>query len=232
MRVGVVLLQLQLALVVEQPIEHERRVPVGAFDGRAVEGRVVVRDEGIELQGEVAEAGAVGLLQDLPGHGEPLPVAGRRPAFAPVERGIQAGDRLHQRRQGGALRLLGHLPVADPLELLVSDALGDLGHRVQADVAAVCEHDGQKQAHVLGVTSSALNGGQKVGLGALRRYQKSKIRTCPLTGPGTSAACDGQMRYGGIRNRLLRVAIINYSIPEPVLDRVIFRIHWHSRHRQ
>jgi hypothetical protein len=33
----------------------------------------------------------------------------------------------------------------------ISDALGDLGHRVQANVAAVCEHDGQKQAHVLGV---------------------------------------------------------------------------------
>ena len=114
--VGVVLLQLQVALVVEEPVEHERRVPVGAFDRHAVERRVVVGDEGIELQGEVAEPGAVGLLQDLAGHGEPLPVAGRRPAFAPVERGVEAGDGVHQRRQGGALRLLGHLPVADPLE--------------------------------------------------------------------------------------------------------------------
>ena len=160
--VGVVLLQLQVALVVAEPVEHERRVPVGAFDRRAVERRVVVGDEGIELQGEVAEPGAVGLLQDLAGHGEPLPVAGRRPAFAPVERGIEAGDGVHQRRQGGALRLLGHLPVADPLELLVGDALGDLGHRVQADVAAVRQHDGQERAHVLRVTPPALGGGHEV----------------------------------------------------------------------
>ena len=33
---------------------------------------------------------------------------------------------------------------------------------MQADVAAVREHDSQKQAHVLGVTSSALSGGQEV----------------------------------------------------------------------
>ena len=38
---------------------------------------------------------------------------------------------MDQGRQGGSLRLLGHLPIADPLELFVGDALGDLGHRVQ-----------------------------------------------------------------------------------------------------
>ena len=35
--VGVVLLQIQVAFVVQEPVEHERRVPVGAFDRRAVE---------------------------------------------------------------------------------------------------------------------------------------------------------------------------------------------------
>ena len=69
---------------------------------------------------------------------------------------------MHQRRQGGALRLLGHLPVADPLELLVGDALGDLGHRVQADVAAVGQHDGQERAHVFRVTPAALGRGHEV----------------------------------------------------------------------
>ena len=156
------LLQLQVALVVKEPIEHKRRFPVGAFDWRAVERRVVVGDEGIELQGEVAEPGAVGLLQALAWHGEPLPVAGRRPAFSPVERGVEAGDGVHQHRQGGTLRFLGHLPVADPLELLVGDALGDLGHRVQADVAAVRQHDGQERTHVLRVTPPALSGRHEV----------------------------------------------------------------------
>jgi hypothetical protein len=64
--------------------------------------------------------------------------------------------------QGGPLRLLGHLPLADPLELLASDAVGDLGHRVQADVAAVGQHDGQEGAHVFCVTSTALGRGHEV----------------------------------------------------------------------
>ena len=55
------------------------------------------------------------------------------------------------------VHLLGHLPVADPLELLVGEALGDLGHRVQADVAAVGQHDGQERAHVFRVTPAALS---------------------------------------------------------------------------
>jgi hypothetical protein len=161
-RVGVVLFQLQVALVVAEAVEHERRVAVGAFDGHAVERRVVVGDEGIELQREVAEPGAVSLLQDLAGHGEPLSVAGRRPAFAPVDCGVQTRDGVHQRRQGGPLCLLGHLPVADPLELFIGDGLGDLGHRVQADVAPVPQHDGQDLAHVFGVTSSTPGRGQEV----------------------------------------------------------------------
>jgi hypothetical protein len=53
-----VLLQIQVALVVQDPVEDEPRVPVGALDRRAVERRVVVGDEGIELQREVAEPGA------------------------------------------------------------------------------------------------------------------------------------------------------------------------------
>ena len=69
---------------------------------------------------------------------------------------------MHQGREGGTLGLLGHLPVADSLELLVGDALGDLGHRVQADVAAVPEHDGQDLAHIFGVTPPALGRGQEV----------------------------------------------------------------------
>jgi hypothetical protein len=69
---------------------------------------------------------------------------------------------VHQRCQGNALRLLGHLPVADPLELLVGDPLGDLGHRVQADVAAMRQHDGQERTDVLCITHPALGGRYEV----------------------------------------------------------------------
>jgi hypothetical protein len=47
--VGVVLFQVQVAFVVQDPVEDEPRVPVGALDRRAIERRIVVGDEGIEL---------------------------------------------------------------------------------------------------------------------------------------------------------------------------------------
>ena len=82
---GVVLFEVEVALVVEHAVEHEGRVAVGALDRAAVEPRVVVGDEGVELECEVVETGAVGPLQHLLRHGEALPVAGRRRAVAPMD---------------------------------------------------------------------------------------------------------------------------------------------------
>ena len=83
--VGVVLFEVEVALVVEHAVEHEGRVAVGALDRAAVERGVVVGDEGVELEREVVEAHAVGPLQHLLRHGEELPVAGppscRRPKW-------------------------------------------------------------------------------------------------------------------------------------------------------
>jgi hypothetical protein len=75
--------------------------------------------------------------------------------------GTRAGH-FYQRRQRGAPRLLDHLPVADPLELLVGHALGDLGHRLQADIAAVRQLDGQERAYALRVAAAAPGRGHEV----------------------------------------------------------------------
>jgi len=53
---------LQVAFVVEKAVKHESRITVGAFDGHVVEGSVIIREECIEFESEVAEACAVGLL--------------------------------------------------------------------------------------------------------------------------------------------------------------------------
>ena len=58
MGVGVVLFEVEVALVVEHAVEHEGRVAVGALDGATVERGVVVGDEGVELEREVVEARA------------------------------------------------------------------------------------------------------------------------------------------------------------------------------
>ena len=101
--VGVVLFEVEVALVVEHAVEHEGRVAVGALDRTAVERGVVVGDEGVELEREVVEACAVGPLQHLVRHGEALPVAGRRRAVAPMAGGIEAGDAMNDagERQSG-----------------------------------------------------------------------------------------------------------------------------------
>ena len=74
--VGVVLFEVEVALVVEHAVEHEGRVAVGALDRSAVERGVVVGDEGVELEREIVKACAVGSLQHLVRHGEALPGAG------------------------------------------------------------------------------------------------------------------------------------------------------------
>ena len=80
MGVSVMLLRIDLGLVVEEPIQNVGCVPFralrGALDRGAVEGRVVVGDEGVELQRVVAQAMAVRGLQGLPGK----EVAGPAPA--------------------------------------------------------------------------------------------------------------------------------------------------------
>ena len=62
MRIRIMFLDLHVAFVVEKAVKHESRIAVGAFDGHAVEGSVIIREEGIEFESEVAEACAVGLL--------------------------------------------------------------------------------------------------------------------------------------------------------------------------
>ena len=100
-------------------------------------------DETVELEGEVAEPRTVGLLKDLPLQRVPLPVTRRGLSLTPVERGVEAGDRLHDDTQRRALRVPGELPVPDTFELLVRDVGGELRHRVRADVAAM-GHDGRE----------------------------------------------------------------------------------------
>ena len=52
-------LDLHVAFVREKAVKHESRIAVGAFDGHAVEGSVIIREEGIEFESEVAEAYAI-----------------------------------------------------------------------------------------------------------------------------------------------------------------------------
>src|SRR5215469_2257090 len=50
MRIRIMFLDLHVAFVVEKAVKHESRIAVGAFDGHAVEGSVIIRKEGIEFE--------------------------------------------------------------------------------------------------------------------------------------------------------------------------------------
>ncbi len=131
------LLQRKVGFVIKQAVKNEGSIPISAFNWHAVIRSIVISDEGIEFEGKVAETGAVGLLQHLPAHRKPLPVAGRRSSLAPIKRGVETGDSVHERRQGSALRFLRQLPVAHALELLVRNPFDEFRHCPKADVAAV-----------------------------------------------------------------------------------------------
>lgn len=66
------LFDLELALVVKQTVQYKRSITVGALNRQAVEGRVAIGHESVRFQGEVAESGAVGLLENATRQREPL----------------------------------------------------------------------------------------------------------------------------------------------------------------
>ena len=111
---------------------------IGAVDTPVVQA-ADTRAEAHADHGEVIEAGAVGLLQHFVRHGEALSVAGRRLAFSPVAGGVQAGDAIHDRGEGGVLVVLDEAPVADMFELFVRDVGGDLLHGEKTEIAALGE---------------------------------------------------------------------------------------------
>jgi hypothetical protein len=61
--IGVMLFDFELALVVQQAVENEGCVAVGALDWQTIERSVVISDERVELQREIAKARTVGLLE-------------------------------------------------------------------------------------------------------------------------------------------------------------------------
>ena len=100
MGVSVMLLRIDLGLVVEEPIQNVGCVPFRALDRGAVEGRVVVGDEGVELQRVVAQAMAVRGLQGLPGKEVALAVAARGPRVPPDLGGVAPRDPIDEVSQG------------------------------------------------------------------------------------------------------------------------------------
>ena len=105
---------------------------------------------------------AVGALQHLAPETEALAIAAGGSAFAPGLGDIQTAEGVNQLGQCLALGLLAELPVGHFLDLSVGDAVGQPGHRVGPDVAAVGDNGGQDGADLLGFPQLRLGGQHKV----------------------------------------------------------------------
>jgi len=88
-RIRIVFLRVEIGLMIEQTIQDIRGIPLRALNRHGIERRVVVSNERVELQGEIAQAVAVGSPQDPLWKKKALPITAGGGPIAPYLRGIE-----------------------------------------------------------------------------------------------------------------------------------------------
>src|SRR5215467_14444852 len=96
MGIRIVFLGIQVGLVIEQPVEDVGGIALGALDRYGVEWRVIVGNEGVELQRIVPQAMTIGTAEDPPREEEALPIAAGGAAIAPHLGRVQGRDSIDQ----------------------------------------------------------------------------------------------------------------------------------------
>lgn len=150
--VGVVFLDLQFRLLIEQPVQDVGRVAVPDVDEFAVEGRVLVRDVRVD---QPAWLGAVFGVHVPGGFGfaagpEALPVRGRGGPVSPLCGKGVAVLGVYQFRQRGTVGFVPDVRGLVAVQLGVGDAGAGLGHLGQPQVDSVGEDRGEQELFVLG----------------------------------------------------------------------------------
>ena len=151
-RVGVVLLDAQVAFVVKQTIEHVGRVAHPHVDHLGAEGRVLVGDVGVKRTpgfGAVLRIDVTGALGP-PAHLEALAVGrGGRPVAPSCGEGM-AELCVDQFRQRGRVRFVTDVPRLQPRELGVGQPGAALRHLGQSQVDRVGQDRCEQQRLVFG----------------------------------------------------------------------------------
>lgn len=124
MGIRIVLFRVQIRLMIEHAVEHVGRIALRALDRDGIERGVVVRDEGIELQGIVPQPVTIGAPQDPAGKQKPLAIAARGAAIAPHLRSLKGRDGIDNIGQGGSEGVFMEIPIRDPLDVVVGDVIG------------------------------------------------------------------------------------------------------------
>ena len=143
--IGVVAADRDLALVIEQPVEHMQRLAGGRRDHLGVERRVAVGEVRVELEpGLIAVMGieAAGVAAEAAGP-EELAVRRRGEAAAEDCRERLALLLVDQTPQRQGIGLVADMPVRRPGELAEAGDAARLGHARQAEIEPV----GQQACH-------------------------------------------------------------------------------------
>ena len=150
--VGVVLADVDRALVVHEPVENMRGLAGVGRDDLGMERRVAIGDMGVELHaGFRAVLGVVvGARLAVPAGAEELAVRRRRPAVAPNAGeglGVNGVDEAGER---GLIGLVAHVPFRDPQQPGMAESPRAAGHAREAEIGGVGEHGGHQGSRVVG----------------------------------------------------------------------------------
>ncbi len=150
-RVGVVFLDRQVGLVIEQPVQNVGRVAVTNVDEFAVEGRVLVRDVRVDEPagfGTVLRVHVPGGLRFAAGT-EALPVRRRGGPISPLRGKGMTVLGVHQFRQRGAVGFVSDVGGLVAVQLGIRDAGAGFGHLRQSQIDPVGQDRGEKKLPVL-----------------------------------------------------------------------------------
>ena len=155
-----VLLDGEAGLVVEQTVEHVRRLAGGGGDDLRVERPVLVGDVGVEAHARLVAVTRVDVCDRLarPTGEEVLSIRRGRGPVSPDARQRQGAVRVDQAAQRFGVGGLGDVPVMHEREAAQARAAARVGHAGEAEVDAVRQQAGQQRRAVVAGPARAAMG--------------------------------------------------------------------------
>ena len=149
--VGVVLANVDRALMVQEPVENMRGLAGVGRDDLGMERRVAIGDMGVELHARFrAVLGVVvGARFAVPAGAEELAVRRRRSAVAPDFRERLRMNGVEETGKRGLIGLVAHVPFGDPQQPGMAESPGAAGHAREAEIGGVGEHGGHQGSRVV-----------------------------------------------------------------------------------
>ena len=208
----------QPGAVLEQPVQHVRRLGGGRGDDLGVERPELVGNVGVERDPGLVAVPGVDVTQRFAAAARPeeLPVRAGGGAVAPDPGQRQRPVRLDQAGECRGVAFLAHVPVVHPGELAQAVALAGLRHPAQAQVDAVREDRGEQGRPFLDGPAAALVGEAVREPGPAVHLQQQVGD--PRTGQHAVGVLGGPLRLGrrfGLQRRDAQAGLVQHGVGQP-----------------